>query len=208
MPPSATSNLPRRSATAPGEGAAHVAEQLAFDQLFGNRGAVDLHEGARPAAAQRVDRARDHLLAGPVLAVDQHAAVGRRRHVDLLAELTHRVALPHHRLAAVHARAQRPVLRFETTLPQRVADDEDRLVERQRLFDEVEGAELDRAHRRLDVAVAGNQHDLRVDLPLPQPRQRRQAVHAGQPDIEHDEVDRPRVKRSRHASPLATASTS
>ena len=63
------------------------------------------------------------------------------------------------------------------------------LSERERLLDEIERAHLDGAHRRLDVAVAGNQHDLRVDLPLAQPRQRRQAVHAGQPHVEDDQID-------------------
>ena len=174
-----------------GERAAHVAEQLALDQLFGNRRAVDLDERRRPAPAQRVDRARDELLAGAVLAVDEHAAVGRRRHRHLLAQLAHRVALAHHRLVAIDAGAQRAVLGLEPALPQRVADDEDGLLERQRLLDEVERAHLDRADRRLDVAVAGDEDDLRVDLPLAQPRQRREAVHARQPDVEHDQIDRP-----------------
>ena len=92
----------------------------------------------------------------------------------------------------IDARAQRAVLGLEPALVQRVADDEHRLLERQRLLDEVEGAHLDRADRRLDVAVAGDQHDLRVDLPLAQPRQRREAVHAGQPDVEHDQIERRR----------------
>ena len=96
------------------------------------------------AAAQRVDRPRDQLLAGAVLAVDQHAAVGRRRHRHLLAQLPHGVALADHRLVAIDARPQRAVLGFEPALPQRVADDEHRLLERQRLLDEVERAQLDR----------------------------------------------------------------
>ena len=104
---------------------------------------------------------------------------------------------------AIDLRAQRPVLGLEAPLAQRVADDEHRLLERQRLLDEVEGAHLDRADRRLDVAVAGDDHDLRIDLPLAQPRERRQAVHARQPDVEHDDVDGRRAStRSRHASPL------
>ena len=103
-----------------GEGAAHVAEQLAFDQLLGNGRAVHLDERRRLAAAQRVDRAGDQLLARPVLAVDQHAAVGRRRHRHLLAQLAHRVALADHRLMAIDARPQRPVLGLEAPLAQRV----------------------------------------------------------------------------------------
>ena len=56
-------------------------------------------------------------------------------------------------------------------------------------------------------AVAGDQHDLRVDLPLAQTRECREAVHARQPHVEHDQIDRAAVMRSRHSSPLATAST-
>ena len=191
MPPSATSNLPRRSATAPVNAPRTWPNSSLSISSSGNRGAIDFDECRRPPAAQRVDGARDHLLAGPVFAIDQHAAVGRRRDLDLFAELTHHVAVADHRLRAVDPRPQRTVLGFETPLAQRVVDDENRLVERERLLDEVEGAHFDRAHGRLDVAVARDEDDLRVDLPLAQPRQRREAVHAGQPDVEHDQVDRP-----------------
>ena len=94
-------------------------------------------------------------------------------------------------------RAQRAVLGLEPPLPDGVADDQHGLLERQRLLDEVERAQLDRAHRRLDVAVAGDHHDRRVDLPLAQPRQRGQAVHAGQPDVEHDRRRTARATRGR-----------
>ena len=137
-----------------------------------------------------MNRARDQLLAGAVLAEDQHAAVGRRRQRHLLAQVIHRRALAHHRvlLLAIDLGAQHAVLGFEIALAQRVADHQHRLLERQRLLDEVERAHLDRAHRGLDVAVAGNDHDLRIDLPLAQPLQRGQAVEARQPDVEHDDV--------------------
>ena len=73
---------------------------------------------------------------------------------------------------------------------QRVADDEHRLLERERFLDEIECTHLDGADRRLDVAVPGNQDHLRVHLTLAQPRQRRQPVHAGQPHVENDQIDR------------------
>src|SRR5262249_5732148 len=44
-------------------------------------------------------------------------------------------------------------------------------------------------YRRFDVAVSGDEHDLRVHLTLAQPRQRRQAVHARQPHVEDDQID-------------------
>jgi hypothetical protein len=48
-----------------------VAEQLGLEQVFGNRGAVDLDEGAAGAGADPVDGARDETFAGPRLAAEQ-----------------------------------------------------------------------------------------------------------------------------------------
>ena len=44
MPPSASSNLPLRGGDRAGEGALFVAEQLAFEKLGGDGGAVHLDE--------------------------------------------------------------------------------------------------------------------------------------------------------------------
>src|SRR5690606_17305565 len=67
-----------------GEGAALVAEQLALDELLGERRAVDRDERARAARAARVDGARDDVLAGAALAEEQD-----RGRVDLLEALEH-----------------------------------------------------------------------------------------------------------------------
>ena len=138
----------------------------------------------------RVDAARDQLLAGAVLAEDQHAAVGRRRHGDLFAQLRHDVALADHRQPPVHARAQRPVLGFEPPLPDGVADDQHGLVERQRFLDEVERAHLDRAHRRLDVAVPGNHHHGESTRRSRSRDSVARPSMPGQPDVENDDVER------------------
>jgi hypothetical protein len=61
----------------PGEGAADVAEQLALEQVRGDRGAVEGDERALGAGAPAVDRAGEALLAGAGLAEDQHRGVGR-----------------------------------------------------------------------------------------------------------------------------------
>ena len=68
-----------------------------------------------------MDGAGHELLAGAVLAVDQDAAVARRGHRDLLAQLSHRLALADHRAGAIDLRAQRPILVLEAPLTQRVA---------------------------------------------------------------------------------------
>ena len=78
LPPSASSNLPRRIAGGAGERAALVAEQLALDQLGGNRRAVDLDERPRRERALAVDVRGQQLLAGARFAGEQHAGVGPR----------------------------------------------------------------------------------------------------------------------------------
>ena len=55
-----------------GERALLVAEQLALDQRAGERAAVDDDERPVLAPAVRVERAREHVLAGAGLALDQH----------------------------------------------------------------------------------------------------------------------------------------
>jgi hypothetical protein len=179
----------------PGERPLHVAEQLALDQLLGNRGAVHLDERPLHPPAAHVNRSRHQLLAGAVFAMDENPAVGGRRHRDLLQQLAEHVALPHHRLAAIDRRAQLAVLDLEAALPDGVPDHQHGLLERQRLLDEIERPHLDRAHGRLDVAMAGDHDDRRVDPPLLQPGQCREAVHARQPDVEDDGVER-RARRA------------
>ena len=71
--------LARRRA---GERALLVAEQLGLEQGLGNRGAVDGDKRSVGARTERVQRAREQLLAGAALAFDQHGRVGRRRAVQ------------------------------------------------------------------------------------------------------------------------------
>jgi hypothetical protein len=102
----------------------------------------------------------------------------------------HREALAHHRQALVHVGAERAVLDLELPLSHCVADHQDRLVQRQGLLDEIERTHLDRTHCRLDVAVAGDHDHRRIHTTLPETGQRREAVDAGEPDVEDDHVVR------------------
>ena len=89
MPLSAAWNLPVLLADRAGEGAAHVAEQLALQQVLRDGAAVDGDE--RPLGARRaaVELARDQLLAGAGLAGDEHGDVGRRDLLQLAEDLLH-----------------------------------------------------------------------------------------------------------------------
>ena len=71
-----------------GEGAAHVPEQLTFQQRLGYGGTVDGDEGASAAPAAFVERARDELLTGAALAGDEHGGIRVR---DPFEEIIHRL---------------------------------------------------------------------------------------------------------------------
>ena len=76
VPLPASSNLPILRATAPGEGPLLVAEELALQQVLVQRGAVQPDEGPVAVDPRVVDGPRDHLLARPRLAQEQHGHVG------------------------------------------------------------------------------------------------------------------------------------
>jgi len=77
-----------------GHAALDVAEDLALDQLVGNGGAVDLDEALLPAPALVVDQPGDELLARPVLAGQEDAAVGRSGFLDLVPQAQQAALLP------------------------------------------------------------------------------------------------------------------
>ena len=83
---------PARSVVAPVNAPRDVTEQLAVDQRLGDRAAVERDEPLPCGAAALVERARDQLLAGAALALDQDRDV-------LLGEPIERVAQPAHRRA-------------------------------------------------------------------------------------------------------------
>ena len=75
-----------------GERAAFVAEQFAFQELFGNGGAVDGEKRLRAALAVAVDRAGDEFLAGAAFAGDQRGGVARGDLADEFEHLLHALA--------------------------------------------------------------------------------------------------------------------
>ena len=75
-----------------GKRAFDVAEQFGFEQLFGDRAAVDGDKRRAGARAGAVDGAREHFLAGTAFAADQHAGVRRGDDARLLDQLGHAAA--------------------------------------------------------------------------------------------------------------------
>ena len=78
--------LARAVAVRAGEAAAHVTEQLRFEQRFGQRRAVDGDERNAIALAGRVNETRDHFLADAAFARDENLRVAARGILDLAAQ--------------------------------------------------------------------------------------------------------------------------
>ena len=159
MPPSACSNLPIAPRGRARERALLVAEQLGLDQVLRDRRAVHLHEGRRRARAALVQRARHQLLAGPVLAGDEHARVGRRGARDLGAQASAMAGLdPDEPRLRARARDSSRLRRRSRAGLQRVAHRDQEPLRVERLLQVVEGAELRGLHRRLHGGLARH-HD-------------------------------------------------
>ena len=145
-----------------GESTFLVAEELAFQQLLRDSGAVDRNEAPGLAIAARMDRARDQFLAGPALAQDQHADAGRRH-------LLHHATNPLHggigRDDALKWRgalrvAQPFVLSLQLREVEGARDDQPQHVRVDGLGIEVAGAQAHGADRIVAVRIAGHHDDL------------------------------------------------
>src|SRR2546425_501524 len=82
------------------ERALFVAEQLALEQVFGDRGAIDRDERARRVRAVHVDGPSDDLLARAGLPLDEHRRGAPRDSRQQLVYVEHGGALAHQRVGA------------------------------------------------------------------------------------------------------------
>ena len=72
-----------------GERASLMAKQFAFQQVYWNRGAVQLNEWACPAFTLHVDRTRDQFLTRSCFALDENCAGRRADSQDVIQHYTH-----------------------------------------------------------------------------------------------------------------------
>src|SRR5579871_5317186 len=149
-----------------GEGAHAMPEELAFNEVFGNGGAIDLNIHGIFAKALSVNGACHKFLASAGFAVNQHAAVGRRHQRDLLAECFDGNAVAHNDAAGLKLLLVIEILAAQSLGFDRVLDHDQRALNGKRLLQEVEGTQFGGAYRLLDVAVPGDDDDLGVVLAL------------------------------------------
>src|SRR6185295_12795054 len=102
--------------------------------------AVDRRERLVGAARELVDVARDYLLTGTGLALDQHRRIGRRHRLGQTQHVEPAPAVPHRptrrgELVTLDLLAQRPVLDAQLAVFARTLEDRQQLVVAERLLD-------------------------------------------------------------------------
>ena len=147
-----------------GERAAHVPEQLRFEQRFRDGGAVHLDERHVALRAAIVNRAGDQLLAGAGLAGDEHRALRLRDELGGPDDILHPAAAPDDAVVVellVALVEEVPVMGAQALVLQRAPDEHEELVDLERLLKVVERAELHRLDRALDRRVRRHHKNLR-----------------------------------------------
>ena len=137
-----------------GERTALVAEQLAFKQRLDHRRTIHRHESPIGAGAERVQRVRDQLLAGPRFTRDQQRAHVRREAPDRVEQLLHGRAASDHaaegeRLGDLGVDLQQPLPALDALADARQQPAE--TCEIERLADVVERAQLHRLDGGVDA---------------------------------------------------------
>lgn len=84
-----------------------------------------------------------------------------------------------------------------SSLLQRIADAGEKTIFIERLFDEIEGADLDGGHRHIDVAMAGDQDDRPGKAACIEMTHEVEARHAGHAHIGDDTIELRRAIDSR-----------
>ena len=171
-----------------GEAALHVAKQLTFDQLGGDCRTIDLDEGSRGAWVQRVNRARDQLLAGAVFSRDQDSRGGRGDLFDQPDDVPNRFARPDDLVLRADFLLEPHVFGDQHDVLQRVPQRQQNTIGIEGFFEEIVRAELGCFDGGLDRAMAGDHDDLRLWVQLPHALQRLQPVHSFHLHVEEHEV--------------------
>ena len=175
-----------------GERAAHVAEDLGFEQVLRDRAAVERDELLPAPRARVMDRARHDFLAGAGFAADQNRARRARDGLERLKQIAHRPTAADDAFEAVallQLLAQPGVLRLQPPLLDGAVECVTQFVELEWLGHEVGGAALDHLDGVADRAVAGDHDadDLRV--PVDRGLDDRRPVDAWQAQVGDDDVE-------------------
>ncbi len=191
-PLSASSNSPFLLATAPVKAPRTWPKRLLSSRSAGIEPELTVTNGPPRAPRVVVDGLGHQLLARAALAEHEDVALRRRREPDELEDLLHRLALADDVVegeALPELLLERAVLGREPPLLQPLADGEQHLLVLERLGDVVERPLAHGLDGALDRRVGGDDHHHQVGVVLADLPQHLQAVHAGEHEVEQDQVD-------------------
>jgi hypothetical protein len=183
----------RLAANGPREGPLLVSEQLGLQELLGQRGAIDRHEGPGRPGAVGVNGAGDELLSRAGLAQDQDVRLRARRLPDELEDLGHGGATTDDVLQTQHLLellAQVPVLEVQLTVTQGAFHRHRELVHRKVLRQVVERPFLDGGDRRFDRRERRDHDDGQTGIDVVRPTQQLHAIHGRHLEVGEQEIGR------------------
>ncbi len=171
-------------------GPLYRSEELALQEVLGDRRAVHRDEGRVLATAPLVDGARDELLAGPALAGHEHRLLRLRRALQAPQAPDDRFRLADDATHAGRDRRRSLGLRRELG---RQGDRLDEAIALVGLVQKVGGAEAHRLHRQLGGPEGGEHHHrqrrvTRLELP-----QELHPIHPVHPDVRQNTIEATRL---------------
>jgi hypothetical protein len=162
----------------PGEGALLVAEQFGFQQVLGDGGAVDGHEGAVPARAGAMDELGQQFLAGAALGLDEDGGAAVRGATG------QGQGFNQHGILGEDHGGFGGFLGLEVSFGfQRLVQGCDEFLGTEGLGQEIEGAEAHGLAGGLQAAEGGDEQDGQAGIDRFQPGRELQPVHAGHAQI-------------------------
>src|SRR5579871_4411965 len=136
-----------------------------------------------------MDGVSHQFFAGARLAINQHTPVRWSHEANLLPQSLHRNAVTDDNALRLKLLLQINVLAVQLLGFDRVFNDDQRLLDTERLFEKVVGAEFGGAYCGFNRAVARNHHHFGRIVQSTNLRKGLEAVHSGQPDVEQDDVE-------------------
>ena len=170
------------------------AEQLGFEHVGRQTGAVHLHEGPVAPARIAVDCAGHQFLAATPLAAYQHRKIRLSHPIDQLADADHALAAPVEQCVtglALQLLAQLGHLAAQLSLPQRTQERRFEIRFIEGLAHEVDRSQLHRLDDRGCAALAGEHEDRHGAIDLAKRCKRRESIHVPR----HHEIENHRRRR-------------
>src|ERR1019366_10035519 len=172
-----------------GERAADVPEQLALQQFFRERGAIDDDERLALAPAPSMDLPGDNVLAGAALAGEQYSRVAGGGLAGSFEQVLHREAARVEQRLLIDGAAQCAIFRLKDPDLQRAIDGVLNLLERERLGDIVVGAGLHRLDGIFNGRISSHQNYQALGCAPLDLAQQFQPAHLGHPGVGQNQIE-------------------